>query len=173
MTEATPRACSESGPRRANRWATTSRTLLGRPRASRSTESTHRPSRVLDEGAGLGQVPDHLDQEERIATGLAAEGMGERHTFVLHVVARRRGQQVDDLGVRQSRQVEAVDRRLAAQFGQRPGQRVGAGEILLAEGSHHQHGHGRGRGDQVAQQLQTGGVHPVQVVEHQDQRSRR
>ena len=42
-------------------------------------------------------------------------------------------------------------------------------QVALPEGPHHQHRHGDGRGHQVAQQLQAGGVHPVQVVEDHDE----
>ena len=125
---------------------------------------------VLDEGTGVGKVPDDFNQEEWIAVGLAAKRMGESHALVRHLVSGRRLQQVDDLDVFEAQEIEAIDAGLPAQVGQGSGQRMRSRQVTFSEGPHHEHRHGDGGGHQVAQQLQAGGVHPVQVIEHHDKR---
>ena len=55
---------------------TTSRTLVGQARSRRGRPScAQRPSSSWRERAGLGEVPEHLGGEERVAAGLAAHGV--------------------------------------------------------------------------------------------------
>ena len=157
-------------PSRATRCATTSRTLDGRSRFVQIRRQYPAAGAVLRERAGLGEVDDHLEQEERVAAGLAAQRLDQGDAIVGHLMPCRVGEQIENIGVIEAEQSDTLDTGLAAQFGQRAGERMGAGQVTLAEGAHHQHRHRLPRRDQVAQHLQAGGVDPVQVVEHQHDR---
>ena len=79
MTAATDSTRPAPSPRRATRAPMTSRTLSGR---AISIEAVLRPPTgpgVLVDGAGLGQVAQHLAHEERVAVGLAVDGVGQAH----------------------------------------------------------------------------------------------
>ncbi len=175
ITAATDRACSVGSPRRATRCATTSRTLDGRSRSSRSVDSTQRPVVVLRERAGLGEVADHLDQEERVAGGLAAQRLDQGDAVVGHLVPGRvaradRGCRCRRGRRRSSRSTLGSRRRSASA----PVSGWARDRSLSRKVPTTVHRHRDPGRDQVAQHLQAGGVDPVQVVEHQhDRRVRR
>ena len=116
---------------------------------------------------GLGQLPEHLLDEERVAVGArvharrdlvaAQHGAGERR----HVVER------------QSAQVDPVKRAAAPQLGQRGGERGVAAELGVAIGAEDEHRSGAARAQQEAREQQGPAIGPVEVVDHEQQRSAR
>ena len=83
------------------------------------------PSAVVVEHdpARLAEVAEQLAGEERVPVGLAAKRVGEADAVVVEVVARRRGQQVHDVGVVETVQGEAGDVGFAVQIGEQLGER--------------------------------------------------
>ena len=79
---------------------------------------------LLADGAGLGQVAHHLLGEERVAVGLAADGVGELDAVGWHLVAGEPLEQRDDAVVVEAAEAHALDTGLASQRGQPLGQRV-------------------------------------------------
>jgi hypothetical protein len=126
--------------------------------------------RILSDRAGLGQVAQHLVDEEGVAVGLAIHRMGKADPRVIEVMPGGRFQERDHAGVVEADQLDVGNIVLSVQRGQGVEQRVGAGQLTVAIGPEHEHPHRDIRGDQVAQQLQTGPVGPLEVVEDKHDR---
>ena len=127
------------------------------------------PRAVALDRARLGEVPDHLAEEERVAAGLAVELVGERGAAVVERVAGRGLEQGLGLLRAQAREREALDAGLAPQVGEQLGQRC-ARRPRLAVGGHHQQRHRGRRPVQVADERERRARGPVQVVEDEQDR---
>ncbi len=127
---------------------------------------------ALDERPVLGEMADQLDDEEGVASRLSPKGVGKPDPFLGHRVARCSLQQADDLDLLQPAKTEALHRRLPAKVCEERGEGMRSGEIAVSEGSHHRHPHGCRRPGQMTQELETGRVGPVEIVEHDEKRRR-
>ena len=134
MTAAWDSAPCVGVPRRATRRPITSRMLIGRPDVRRSWLATQRPLLVLIDRPRLGEVPDHLTDEERVAVGLGQQRIAQRDTLFGHLVAGRRLEQREELVVSEAAQREPLDARLPVQRRESLGERVVGAEVGVAEG---------------------------------------
>ena len=73
-------------PRRTTRAPITSRTQSGRAVGVEGVLGYPAPCGVLVDGPRLDQVAQHLAHEERVAVGLAVDGMGEPHPGIVESV---------------------------------------------------------------------------------------
>ena len=128
---------------------------------------------ALGEDPFLGQVKDHLDDEEGVPPGLPSQGVGQGHTVVGQRVAGGRFHEADDLEVLETDQGETLDCRFAVEPGQKRCQRMGAGQVAVPEGADHGQRHGLRRMGQLPEELEAGRVGPVQIVEHDEKRGLR
>ena len=129
---------------------------------------------VLVDGPRLGQVPEHLTDEERVAVGLGQQRVAQRDALLGHLVAGRRLEQGEELVVAEAAQREPLDARLPVQRRERLGERVIGADVGVAERPDHEQPKRRVRRHDVTQELDRRAVRPVQVVEHEhDRRHRR
>ena len=122
---------------------------------------------VIDDGAGLGEVQEHLLKEERVALGLVPEQRAELAALVLERVTAGGLHEAQDLALVEPAERHAVDAGDAAQVGEGRGERVAAGHIGVAVGADHREAHRCGRTRNPHEQLDTRRVGPMEVIEHE------
>ena len=115
---------------------------------------------VAADGAGLGQVADHLGQVERVAAGLLAQLAGQRRARAVERVTGRRLDQRDDLALAQALERDAVDGGLAAQVAEQLGQRMAAAQPGGAMDGEDEQRRRRAGHVQVAQELPAWAARP-------------
>ena len=118
----------------------------------------------------LAQVADDLLDEERIAVGLAVQGVHEGRLGARHA---ERGDQLGHLGLRQAAHREVLEHAFAADVGDQLVQRVTRLDLGLAVGAEQQRAARLRRAHEMTQELERGAVGPVEVVEDEHQRPRR
>ncbi len=128
------------------------------------------PVRVLGDRTGLGQMPQHFADEERIAVGLAIHRVGQPDRRVVEGVTGGRLHERDHVGVVEPGQLDAANTLLAAQGRQRLQERMRARQLAIPIGPEHEEPHRLIRRHDVTQQLQARLVRPLQVIEHQHDR---
>ena len=96
----------------------------------------------LIEGPGLGQVPHHLTDEERVAVGLGGQRIAQRDRFLGHPVAGRCLEQGEEVLVSEASQRVALDPRLPVQRGKGLRERMIGLEVRVAEGPDHEQPNG-------------------------------
>ena len=142
--------------------------LVGQPRdaagdhvAQPRRDAVADARRALDGQAALGQVAGELLDEERVAVRLGADrgGLG------------RAVEQLGDLVLREPLEVQARQRALALEVGERLQQRMARPELVVAVGADEQHGAELRRARQRAQEKEGAAIGPVQVVDDEQQRS--
>jgi hypothetical protein len=129
--------------------------------AARAAEARRPGQHGIADGVGnLGAAGrEHLGDEERVARGTAVQLGG--------VDAVKRGERRDRPG-RQPRDREAVDRAARGQLADDDSQRMGAIELVVAEGGDHERGQRRDPPREQPQDVERRLVGPVQVLEHDD-----
>ena len=115
----------------------------------------------------VGEVPDHLLDEEGVALGLVVQRGQEA---VVRGPAAERGDERAGLAHVEPSERELLQRAFAAQSGEQAGERLVG--LRVAHRGHEQHPLRRGRPHEVADELERGVVGPVQIVEHHEQRRR-
>ena len=125
---------------------------------------------ALINGTGFDQVAHHLTDEERVPGRLAQQCVAKGHALLVHLVAGHAFEERQQIEVGQPAQGDALGATLAVQPGQQIRQGIPGRDIRVAKRPEHADAHGRLGGVQVAQELETRPVGPVQVIEHHEHR---
>ena len=125
------------------------------------------PVVVLHDRAGLGEVAQHLTDEERVALGLGVQRRGEIPAALGELVTGDVRHEAGDLVLVEALEVEAVDAGLAPEVAEHVRERMAAVEVGVAVRAEEEHAHRRRRPEQVTEQDERRLVGPVQVVEHE------
>ena len=126
---------------------------------------------LLELGRDLVEVVDRHRQllhEERDATG--PDGDLRRHGRV-DLVTRQRGQQLGDLGLVERAEADRGHRADPVQLGERWTERVTPVQLVGAVGGHEEHALVDEVAGEEVEQVERGRVRPVQVLEHEGDRS--
>ena len=113
-------------------------------------------------------MADDLVEEEGVALGLAPQRLGQGPVRRAGLLARA-GEQGGNVVGGEAAELDAGERVVATEVGEKLGERVGAGEVALAIRPDDEHGRGPLVPEHVAQQEDGRLVGPVQVVEHQEE----
>ena len=146
ITAAAASTSPASGPSRSSRWPITSRTPSGRPSAPDSAA---------------------LRNSSRAKNGFPPVRRWTASASARRRIRRERG---SGAGV-EAGQADAIDGGVAAQVGERGGQRMGAAELRLAVRRDQQQPHRAGPAEHVAEQHEARLLRPVEVVEHDHRRA--
>ena len=123
---------------------------------------------VLVDGAGLGEVAEDLSHEERVAVGLAVQGVGQTRPPASSSVWPAAASMNATTPVSSSPvKLDPADALLSPQCGQGSRERMGAARARCRDTSRGRERRSGLFGHHVAQQLQARLVRPLQVVEHQ------
>ena len=125
------------------------------------------PTVLLVQDAGLGEVAEHLADEERVALGLLSNDACEVTAAAPCLLPRGPLEEVDDVFGGEAVERDALDALDPAEVGEHLSQRITALQVGVAIGADDQHAHrGLGRHD-VAQEQQRRSSRPVQVIDDQ------
>ena len=116
---------------------------------------------------GVAQVAHDLLDEERVALGLAVQGVDERRLGLRHAERRH---ELGDLRLGQTAELDVAEQPFAAHVADQLVQRVAGLELGVAIGAEQQRAARLRRADEVPEQLQRRAVGPVQVVEDEHER---
>ncbi len=123
---------------------------------------------VLTDGARFEQMAKHLGHEERVAVGLAVDGVGQAHGGIVESVSGSGLHEGHHPGVVQADEIDPSDPVQPVEGGQRVHQGICGGQLAVPVGAEDQDPHGRVGGGQMAEQQQASLVGPLEVVEDQD-----
>ncbi|MNS97849.1 hypothetical protein D3C72_1321980 [compost metagenome] len=128
--------------------------------------------RVVVEGQQvlLHQRLQELDHEERVAGGLVLHQLCQRRD-ARPFAMERLGKQLLDVGAAQRRQLDVIDLDPGVADGQQlAGQRMGGIDLVVPVGAHQHQVAQVGTDQHILDQVERGGVQPLEVIEEQRQR---
>ena len=168
MTAASDRLAADARPRRTTRASITSRTPAGSPTSPTPSGATQRPSSSRRSAPDLEEMAEDLVDEERVAVGLAVDGVGQGHPLVVHGLAGDGLHDRHHLAGLEPRQFDALHPARPPQGAQGLDQGVGGGQLAVTERAQHDQAHRAVGRHQVSEELQAAHVGPLQVVEDDD-----
>lgn len=125
---------------------------------------------LLVDHAFLFQRAQEFDKEERIALGPTHEVGGEPRRLVVRQIVARADKGIHRVGVEWA-ELDSLRRRFPHDEGDECGDGVGAAYVFGAIRREDQERQGWEPAGDVAQQIEAGGIRPVQVIEEEDERS--
>ena len=124
---------------------------VGQGELTESLAGDPMPGGILHDGTRLGEVAQHLGDEERVAVGLPVDRMGELHARLVQDVASGDFQEGHDVAVIESLQVEPRHSHLPVESCQGLGQGGDPRELRAAVRAEHEEPAGAGVGHHVAE----------------------